>query len=51
MEELDIINKITKEEIQIFNKEVRPHGSSGAIYLPKKLVGKKVIVLLKQNEN
>jgi len=40
---------LDKEEI--FTKEVKRQKKSGVIYVPKGLIGKKVVIIVKENEN
>ncbi len=47
----EFIEKILSEKIKVIDTKVKNHGTSGAIYVPKEYINKKVIVFLKENEN
>jgi len=43
---LDFINYLKAHKIEILEKEIKAQKVSGAIYVNKKFIGKKVIVLI-----
>lgn len=50
MEEKEFLKQVFEGKISIIQKQVKKHGTSGAVYLPRKLVGKTISVLI-ENEN
>jgi len=47
---MEFFEKLLNNKIKVIESEVKSHGSSGAIYVPKKYIKKKVIVILKNED-
>jgi putative transposon-encoded protein len=44
---MDILKDIMDGNAELIHKTVRNHKCSGAVYLPKKYIGKEVIVIVR----
>ena len=47
---MDILKDIMDGNADLIHKVVRNHKCSGAVYLPKKYIGREVIVIVRNDE-
>ena len=45
----DLINALVMGEFTVYRKQVKDHKTSACVYLPKDLIGKEVIVIIKDD--
>ena len=47
---MEILKDILDGKAELIHKTVKNHRCSGAVYLPKKYIGKEVIVIVRNDE-
>ena len=47
---MEILKEVLDGKAELIRKIVRNHRCSGAVYLPKKYIGKEVIIIVRNDE-